>query len=164
MSTRVLLSGNGYPGTCRLLAIQTAVGALWILLSGCGAAAQLVGEETDTQDGGAQPVQDSTVPREMSNVMGVPAAMMEAVLDDAARRSGKNRIDMKVVSAQAVTWSDGSLGCPEPGMMYTQALVPGYRIVVQAGEDQLEYHASVRGMPKFCPAGRAAAPITDPGI
>jgi hypothetical protein len=27
----------------------------------------------------------------------------------------------EVVSAKAVTWSDGSLGCPEPGKLYTQA-------------------------------------------
>ena len=43
------------------------------------------------------------------------------------------RADLKVLSAEAVTWSDGSLGCPEPGMMYTQALVPGYRVQIRGG-------------------------------
>jgi hypothetical protein len=39
-----------------------------------------------------------------------------------------------VVQAEAVTWPDGALGCPEPGIVYTQALVPGYWVVVEAEE------------------------------
>jgi hypothetical protein len=58
-----------------------------------------------------------------------------------------------------VTWSDGSLGCPEPGMLYTQALVRGYRIVLQAGDERLEYHAGKSGQPKFCPADKAIPPV-----
>jgi hypothetical protein len=43
--------------------------------------------------------------------------------------------------------------------VYTQALVPGYRIVVRAGDDDLVYHASERGHWVWCPPGRAGAPI-----
>ena len=81
-----------------------------------------------------------------------PAEMIEAALDDAANRSTTARADIKVTSAEPVTWPDGSLGCPQPGMMYTQALVAGYRIVLQAGEQTLNYHAMSRGRPVFCPA------------
>jgi hypothetical protein len=85
--------------------------------------------------------------------------MIEAALDDATRRSGQARSAITVVSAESVTWSDGSLGCPEPGMLYTQALVPGYRVVLQAGEERLEYHAGARGQPKFCPAANVIPPV-----
>jgi hypothetical protein len=85
--------------------------------------------------------------------------MIEAALDDAANRSTTARADIKVVSEDAVTWPDGSLGCPQPGMLYTQALVPGYRIVLQAGEQTLNYHAMSRGRPVFCPASRVTAPV-----
>jgi hypothetical protein len=78
---------------------------------------------------------------------------------DADNRSTTARADIKVVSEEAVTWPDGSLGCPKPGMMYTQALVPGYRIVLQAGEQTLNYHAMSRGRPFYCPAGRVAPPV-----
>jgi len=98
------------------------------------------------------------VPKEKA-VAGAPAEMIEAALDDAANRSTTARADIKVTSAEAVTWPDGSLGCPQPGMAYTQALVPGYRIVLQAGEQVLNYHASSRGKPLFCPAARAKAPL-----
>ena len=98
------------------------------------------------------------VPKEKA-VAGAPAEMIEAALDDAANRSTTARADIKVTSAEAVTWPDGSLGCPQPGMAYTQALVAGYRIVLQAGEQTLNYHAMSRGRPVFCPANRVAPAV-----
>lgn len=83
---------------------------------------------------------------------------------DAARRAGIEVGDVRVTNAIAVTWPDGSLGCPEPGMAYTQALVPGYRILVRAGERLLEYHASNRGRFLLCPADRATDPIPSDAI
>jgi hypothetical protein len=91
--------------------------------------------------------------------MNAPAEMIEAALADAANRSTTARTDITVVSAEAVTWPDGSLGCPQPGMMYTQALVSGYRIVLQAGDTVLNYHSAARGRPVFCPASRVSAPV-----
>lgn len=81
-----------------------------------------------------------------------------AVLADAAKRTGIDRTALVVQSAEEVTWADGSLGCPAPGMNYTMALVPGYRIRVRAGEQLLDYHASRRGSFMLCPAGRAIDP------
>ena len=81
-----------------------------------------------------------------------------AVLDDAVRRTGVEKARLRVESAEAVTWADGSLGCPQPGMSYTMALVPGYRIKVRAGEQVLDYHASQRGYFVLCPAGMAVEP------
>jgi hypothetical protein len=71
---------------------------------------------------------------------------------------------LRVVSADRVTWRDGSLGCPKPGMNYTQALVPGHRIRIQAGAEMLDYHASNRGPPFLCPRERAKDPIPDTRI
>ena len=81
------------------------------------------------------------------------------VREHAARVGGVSVDDVRVTNAIAVTWPDGSLGCPEPGMAYTQALVPGYRILVRAGERLLEYHASNRGQFVLCPADRATDPV-----
>jgi hypothetical protein len=83
---------------------------------------------------------------------------VEAALRDAARRLNLPEAQLQVVLAEAVTWPDGSLGCPAPGMAYTQVLVDGYRIRIQAGPDTLEYHASLRGKPFFCPAAKIAEP------
>jgi hypothetical protein len=86
---------------------------------------------------------------------------IQAALADAARRTGINAVALKVVSAERVTWLDGALGCPEPDLLYTQALVPGYRIRIEAGGETLDYHAGTRGAPQLCPPGRAVDPASE---
>ena len=83
------------------------------------------------------------------------ALHIQAALADAARRTGIDAAALKVASAERVTWLDGSLGCPEPDLLYTQALVPGYRIRIEAGGETLDYHAGTRGAPQLCPPGGA---------
>jgi hypothetical protein len=86
-------------------------------------------------------------------------SITDAVLDDAAHVSGVQRSALTIVSTETVTWSDGSLGCPQPGMIYTQALVPGYRIRVRAGERILDYHTNRRGYWILCPGGASENPL-----
>ncbi len=57
-----------------------------------------------------------------------------------------------VVKAEAVTWPDGSLGCPEPDTSYTQALVDGTQVVLQYQERKYDYHAGSDGVPFLCPS------------
>jgi hypothetical protein len=90
--------------------------------------------------------------------------MVQLAMTDAARRTKRDPSKLSVVMAEAVTWPDGALGCPQPGMAYTQALVPGYRIRIAAGDETLEYHGSARGQPFFCPASRITGPTTDSRI
>ena len=91
-----------------------------------------------------------------------PTSIHHEVLADARSRSGVDPQRVRVVHSESVTWRDGSLGCPEPGRMYTQALIPGYLIRVQADATVLEYHANARGQWLYCPAERAVAPLPDP--
>jgi hypothetical protein len=46
-------------------------------------------------------------------------------------------------------------------MQYTQALVPGWRIVLAAGSRSFEYHASEGGRVVHCPPARATPPLPD---
>ena len=85
-------------------------------------------------------------------------SVTQAVLADASKRTGLEVAKLEIVESVAVTWPDGSLGCPEPGMNYTMALVPGYRIRIRADQQVLSYHASARGYWVFCPAGREEEP------
>ena len=95
-----------------------------------------------------------------------PAAMagpleraVNAARADAARRTGVAAESRALISAEGVTWSDGSLGCPQPGMMYTQALVPGYRVRLRGPNCEMVYHTSTSGALVLCPAGRAVDPL-----
>lgn len=75
-----------------------------------------------------------------------PAALVAAVRADALRQAGPGGRVADVQPPQAVVWNDGALGCPQPGLSYTQALVPGWRIVVHLGDGRrLDYHASHSG-------------------
>lgn len=85
-----------------------------------------------------------------------------AIRDDAARRAKVPPEQVRLLGRDSVTWPDGALGCPEPGRMYTQALVPGYRYRVQAGGALLVYHANRKGYWLWCPPGRAQDPLPNP--
>lgn len=92
----------------------------------------------------------------------VPSELLAAILADAAGRSGLPEADMTVVQAEAVVWPDGSLGCPQPGMMYTQALVNGYQVQILAGDQLLDYRATQRGSFLLCESALRAAPVQTP--
>ena len=100
----------------------------------------------------------ATAPGYTAPVNATLQSVTEAVLADASERTGFEVAKLEVVESVTVTWPDGSLGCPEPGMNYTMALVPGYRIRIRADQQVLNYHASARGYWVFCPVGRAVDP------
>jgi hypothetical protein len=91
---------------------------------------------------------------------GLRDAVVDAVRADAGLLAGMDAGRVQLLSVEELVWSDGSLGCPQPGVMVTQALVPGWRIRVQAGERTLDYHASRRGQWLLCPT---ALPPPAPG-
>jgi|GEM_PF-913716 len=74
-----------------------------------------------------------------------PIELLRAIQADLADQSGVDLSEIRVVRDQMVIWSDGSLGCPQPEMMYTQALVPGYWVVLQVGDKEYDYRAAESG-------------------
>jgi len=86
------------------------------------------------------------------------AAAAHAV-EDLARRLGLPAAEVVLVRESRVTWSDGSLGCPRKGMMYTQALVPGMQIVLEAGGRRYAYHAAAGEQPFLCENPRPPAGV-----
>jgi hypothetical protein len=114
--------------------------------------------ETDTDGQPSGPVEiappgEDTGPAPLTGE--VPQDLLDAVFDDLADRLGAGREAIGVEEAGSVVWRDGSLGCPQPGMMYTQALVPGYQIILAVGEETFDYHASERGHFVLCEEGLA---------
>ncbi len=80
----------------------------------------------------------------------VPVAVVNAAIADAATVSGVDPSAITVVSAEPKTWNDGSLGCPQPGQLYTQALVPGYQVILDANGKKMDYRATESGDVKLC--------------
>ncbi len=69
---------------------------------------------------------------------------------DLAGRLALPATDIEVVRAERVAWPDGSLGCPRPGMLYTQALVRGCFVQLHAAGRNWNYHGGRGGPPRLC--------------
>jgi hypothetical protein len=101
------------------------------------------------------------LPGETSPVQGkVPQAILDPILNKAAALAKVGREQLVIVRAEPVVWNDGSLGCPEPGMMYTQALINGYWVVIEAAGQTYDFRVGRGGSFQLCPAGRGHPPRT----
>jgi hypothetical protein len=96
---------------------------------------------------------------------GIPNALPGLVVrakNDLSRRLNVQESKISVVEAIAVDWSDGSIGCPEPGMGYIQVITPGYWIVLEVAGEKYFYHADQRDRLIHCPHERAILPVPTP--
>jgi hypothetical protein len=99
----------------------------------------------------AVPVRDTQQSDEAAGARSeVPSEILDKVRADAATRAGVDAASVKVISSEAVTWPNGALGCGKPGEMVTQAIVPGYRIELEANGQRYTYHTSERGRFRLC--------------
>jgi len=100
---------------------------------------------TTDQDGG---VDDTTT----TTAQGNPPAgtQVDQAVADLAGRLDVDAGAITIVAQEAVTWPDGSLGCPQPGMGYTQALVDGTRILLEVDGQTYSYHAAGTDVPFLC--------------
>ena len=110
--------------------VVAAVAAVALLLVGCG------------EDAGDDATEGAEVDHDQPEVA--------TAVSDAAERTGTDPADIEVVAFEQVTWPDGALGCPEPEQMYTQALVEGYRVLLQVDGTELTYHGAEGDEPFLC--------------
>ena len=128
----------------------SVLAAVWVV-SACSAAAP-----SDDGNGSLVPssVQPSLLPDAASpgpsGPIDLPQSILDPVVAEAARLAGVPVDQVTVVSAEAVTFPDGSLGCPVPGMAYTQALVDGYKVVVEAGGATYDFRGTGQAQFRLC--------------
>jgi hypothetical protein len=141
--------------------------AITLLIAACGGDADIgdpdpagEGETTTSSPTPAEEVtpEDEVTPIELPSLAGV--VYLDEELIDRARtlaieQEGASANDLEVLVAAQVTWNDGSLGCPEPGLMYTQALVDGYWVVFSHGNQLFDYRSSLDGEFRRCIDGIA---------
>jgi hypothetical protein len=129
----------------------TGLAVLVTFLAACGSGLNgpLVGETTTSTTATAPPQNESTtMPTSEQQELPIVAPAKA----DLAARLGVEPDELEVISAEEVTWPDGSLGCPEPGMSYTQALVDGSKVVLGHDDRVYVYHAGADGEPFLCPS------------
>lgn len=85
------------------------------------------------------------------------ASLVAAARADLAGRLGVPAERIETVAAGAVTWSDRSLGCPDPDKAYAQVPVDGARIVLRVAGADYDYHSG-EGAPPFLCGPRSSSP------
>jgi hypothetical protein len=94
-----------------------------------------------------EPPEAPSAPREKADPL---APVVEAARKDLAGRLSVEAERIEVVEARSMVWPDGSLGCPEPGRLYTQALQDGALVRLRYGSEVYAYHSGRRGEPFLC--------------
>lgn len=146
--------------------LTAAVLALTLIAAACTAPAPPLGTPTLPSNGAtptsppAAPVTPGTVVPTLPPFDGpVPAEAMAALVEETAALAQATVGDVNIVRAEAVTWRDGSLGCPEEGMTYIQVLVDGYWVVLEAGGQTYDWRIGEGGLPRLCPEGQGEPPF-----
>ena len=80
-----------------------------------------------------------------------------------AQRLGIKPESITLSGARQVNWRSSAVGCPKPGVSYTQALLPGALISLKVGNEVHRYHAKSGGKPFYCPRKRAEQPAPEQG-
>ena len=100
------------------------------------------------------PTPGKTMPTEAMTL----SEQIESSNKDLAERLGIEPDSIVLGGVRKVNWRNGAIGCPMPGKSYTQALVPGIVIVLQASGQVYSYHAKTGGKPFHCPNDRIEIP------
>lgn len=77
-------------------------------------------------------------------------SLVKFAQEDLSRRQGIATSQIELISAEPVTWPDGGLGCPQPGMLYPQVQVDGVLIRLRARGNVYEYHSGGGKPPFLC--------------
>ncbi|WP_442574441.1 hypothetical protein ACSBPH_11335 [Microbacterium sp. F51-2R] len=78
----------------------------------------------------------------------LPHPRWEAILRDLEARGVSGH--PVLVSATAITWMSGALGCPQPGRSYAQSLVEGMRAIVEIDGAIYDYRFGRGDHPRLC--------------
>ncbi|WP_127131599.1 hypothetical protein [Georgenia sp. SYP-B2076] len=147
--TRAIVPTRGV----RLVAVLACGGAL---LAGCGGG----GNEPGPGPSASAPTTPaapprSTPPTQSPEVSVEPEAQSaaDAAVADLKARPETGGEPVRVLIARRETFPDSALGCPKPGMSYTQVLTEGYRVILARGDREWLYTAGSDGVPSMCPSG-----------
>lgn len=108
--------------------------------------------EATTQSATVTPLLEEVLQLQPTSAKPSPEALQRInfAKNDLAERLDVEPATIEVVAYEKAIWRDGSLGCPQPDMMYTQALVDGYLIQLRVDGQTYNYHGANGRDPFLC--------------
>jgi len=88
-----------------------------------------------------QPIATAVTPTHLANLTTAERAAIEAV----AGNFNLATQNVTLISSEQEEWPDGCLGVAQEGLVCTQAITPGYRVVLEADGKQMEYRTNEDG-------------------
>ncbi|MCJ7659110.1 MAG: hypothetical protein MUO67_08170, partial [Anaerolineales bacterium] len=126
--------------------IQMMINGYWVVL-------EMEGIEYDyrvSDKGSFKLCEGENMPPVNSTDTSIQNPLIAQAKEDLAERLGIPTTEIELLKIEEVTWRDGSLGCPQPGMLYTQALVNGSLIQLMHKDTVYQYHSGKGGPPFLC--------------
>jgi len=147
---------------CIKKGIQASMGALVLAATACSQE-ELTSPSNDTalSSESSQQLVENNINASKGNL--TQDQQISNAVADLAVRLGIGADVITVKEARSVQWGSGAMGCPKPGMNYTQALVPGMRLLLEADGSVYYYHGNREASLFYCPADRAQAPAFGQG-
>lgn len=87
---------------------------------------------------------------EEATVLATQDEVVARAVEDLAQRLDVASDEIEVREVRAVVWSDGSLGCPQPGVGATAAEEEGLLIILQSDNKVYHYHSGHAQEPFWC--------------
>ncbi len=88
----------------------------------------------------------------------------QSAIEALARQLSIEPSQVQLVSSEPAEWPDGCLGVSQPGIMCTQAIVPGYRFIMQASGQQYEVRTDQTGAAAVVVPAKQAKPGDPPAV
>src|SRR5947199_8158752 len=102
---------------------------------------EAMGREYTVHVGGGRAVVCEAKPAD--DKMVAAARLNQLARKDLAERLKVGDDAIETSFLRPATWRDGSLGCPQPGMMYPQMVTPGFVIELTSKGKAYTYHADL---------------------
>ena len=91
------------------------------------------------------PVPDTTPLTSPGNLGGTMNPVVDQVIHVYAEQNALELATIQVISYERVDWPDGCLGVVKPGMMCTEMITPGYRILLNVAGRDIELRTTLQG-------------------
>ena len=132
------------------LTVVSVIGLLVFSITGCTDkpinSTQIETIETPSTATNSSQQEITETPSEAeSSTEELPAKIQSAVLSDANKRVSKPAAALRIKQSEKQSWSDSCLGLAEPGKLCAQVIVPGWKVTVTDGQQELVYRTDNKG-------------------